>query len=92
VSSPSIANRAEEPPGLDAPRFSLRQQILLGLISWAGYLAISLIAPTLRYSISWEEAPSIDGAIYEKPIIYSCVPLRLVLAKAGNRRDGKPQL
>jgi lysophospholipid acyltransferase (LPLAT)-like uncharacterized protein len=71
VSSPSITNRAEEPPGLESPRFSLRQQILLWLISWAGYLAISLIAPTLRYSISWEEAPSIAGAIYEKSIIYS---------------------
>jgi hypothetical protein len=71
VSSPPIGSRAEQPPGLQASRFSLRQQILLWLISWAGYLAISLIGPTLRYSISWEEAPSIPGAVYEKPIIYS---------------------
>jgi lysophospholipid acyltransferase (LPLAT)-like uncharacterized protein len=71
VSSPSIASGPKSPPGLETPRFSLRQQILLWLISWAGYLTISLIAPTLRYSISWEEAPSIAGAIYEKPVIYS---------------------
>ncbi len=41
------------------------------LISWASYLAIALIGPTLRYSISWEEPPSPPDAIFEKPIIYS---------------------
>jgi len=43
----------------------------LWLISWASYLAISLIGPTLRYSISWEEPPSPPDATYEKPAIYS---------------------
>jgi lysophospholipid acyltransferase (LPLAT)-like uncharacterized protein len=43
----------------------------LWLISWANYLAISLIGSTLRYSISWEEAPSPPDAIFEKPVIYS---------------------
>jgi lysophospholipid acyltransferase (LPLAT)-like uncharacterized protein len=43
----------------------------LWIISWAGYLAISLIGPTLRYSISWEAPPSPPDAIYEKPVIYS---------------------
>jgi lysophospholipid acyltransferase (LPLAT)-like uncharacterized protein len=43
----------------------------LWLISWAGYLAISLIGSTLRYSISWEELPSSPDATYEKPVIYS---------------------
>jgi lysophospholipid acyltransferase (LPLAT)-like uncharacterized protein len=43
----------------------------LWIISWAGYLAISLIGPTLRYSISWEEPPSPPNANYEKPVIYS---------------------
>jgi lysophospholipid acyltransferase (LPLAT)-like uncharacterized protein len=56
---------------LDSRRFSLRQRILLWLISWAGYLAITLIGPTLRYSISWEEPPSPPDATYEKPVIYS---------------------
>ena len=41
------------------------------MISWAGYLAISVIGPTLRYSISWEEKPSPADAFYEKPVIYS---------------------
>jgi lysophospholipid acyltransferase (LPLAT)-like uncharacterized protein len=43
----------------------------LWIISWASYLAISLIGPTLRYSISWEEPPSSPGTTYEKPAIYS---------------------
>ena len=41
------------------------------LISWASYLAISLIGPTLGYSISWEEPPSPPDATFEKPVIYS---------------------
>ncbi len=44
---------------------------MLCLISWAGYLAIALIGPTLRYSISWEEEPSPPEATFEKPVIYS---------------------
>jgi lysophospholipid acyltransferase (LPLAT)-like uncharacterized protein len=51
--------------------FSLRDRVLLWLIGWAGYLAISLIGPTLRVSISWEEEPSARDAIFEKPVIYS---------------------
>lgn len=49
----------------------MRQRILLWFVSWASYLAISLIGPTLRYSISWEEPPSPGDAIFEKPVIYS---------------------
>ena len=41
------------------------------LITWANYLAIALIGPTLRYSISWEEPPSPPDAIFEKPMIYA---------------------
>jgi len=55
----------------DARAFSLRERILLWLIGWAGYLAISLIGPTLRVSISWEEEPSPRDAVFEKPVIYS---------------------
>ena len=51
--------------------FTLRQRISLWFISLAGYLAIRLICPTLRYAISWEEPPSTPDAIYEKPVIYS---------------------
>lgn len=41
------------------------------MISSAGYVAIRLICPTLRYSLSWEELPSPPDAIFEKPVIYS---------------------
>jgi lysophospholipid acyltransferase (LPLAT)-like uncharacterized protein len=70
--SSSSAPVAPEPPAIFAARrFSLRQRFLLWVISWASYLAISLIGATLRYSISWEEPPSAPGVIYEKPVIYS---------------------
>ncbi len=51
--------------------FSIRQRILLWLITWANYLAIRLIGPTLRYSVSWEELPSPSDATFEKPVIYA---------------------
>jgi len=71
VSSSSAAVEPEQPSVLETRPFSLRQRILLWFISWASYLAISLIGPTLRYSISWEEPPSPPHAILEKPVIYS---------------------
>jgi lysophospholipid acyltransferase (LPLAT)-like uncharacterized protein len=70
VSSTPVAEQ-NRPSGLSTRRFSLRQRISLWFISWAGYLAIALIGPTLRYSISWEEAPSPPDATYEKPVIYA---------------------
>ena len=71
VSSSSAAVEPEQPSVLETRRFSLRERILLWLISWTSYVAISLIGPTLRYSISWEEPPSPPDATYEKPVIYS---------------------
>jgi lysophospholipid acyltransferase (LPLAT)-like uncharacterized protein len=44
---------------------------MLWVISWAGYLAVGLIGPTLRFSLSWEEAPDPPDAILERPVIYS---------------------
>src|SRR5271169_2685024 len=70
VSSAPAAEQ-DRPHGFSPRRFSLRQRISLWFISWAGYLAIALIGPTLRYSISWEEPPSPPDATYEKPVIYS---------------------
>jgi lysophospholipid acyltransferase (LPLAT)-like uncharacterized protein len=70
-SSSSVAEPSQQSPGLETRRFSLRERILLWLVSWTAYLAISLIGPTLRYSISWEEPPSPPNAIFEKPVIYS---------------------
>jgi lysophospholipid acyltransferase (LPLAT)-like uncharacterized protein len=71
VSSSTAAVEPEQPSISETRRFSLRQRILLWFISWASYLAISLIGPTLRYSISWEEPPTPPDATYEKPVIYS---------------------
>ena len=71
MSSSSAAVEPEQPSVLETHRFSLRQRILLWFISWASYLAISLIGPTLRYSISFEEPPSMPDATFEKPVIYS---------------------
>ncbi|MGD0822946.1 MAG: lysophospholipid acyltransferase family protein [Terriglobales bacterium] len=71
MSSSSAVTEPEQSSDLETRRFSVGQRILLWLISGASYLAISLIGPTLRYSISWEEPPSPPDAIYEKPVIYS---------------------
>jgi lysophospholipid acyltransferase (LPLAT)-like uncharacterized protein len=71
VRSSSAAVEPEPPSVSETRRFSLRERILLWLISWASYLAIALIGPTLRYSVSWEEPPSPPNATYEKPVIYS---------------------
>jgi lysophospholipid acyltransferase (LPLAT)-like uncharacterized protein len=70
-SSSSVAEPEQQSSGIEPRRFSLRERILLWFVSWAAYLAISLIGPTLRYSISWEEPPSPPDAIFEKPVIYS---------------------
>jgi lysophospholipid acyltransferase (LPLAT)-like uncharacterized protein len=71
VSSSPAAVQPEQPPIQETRSFSLRQRILLWLITWANYLAIALIGPTLRYAISWEEPPTPPDATYEKPVIYS---------------------
>jgi lysophospholipid acyltransferase (LPLAT)-like uncharacterized protein len=70
VSSSPAAVEPEQLSGSET-RFSLQQRVLLWFISWTSYLAISLIGPTLRYSISWEEPPSRSDATYEKRVIYS---------------------
>jgi lysophospholipid acyltransferase (LPLAT)-like uncharacterized protein len=71
VSSSSAAVEPEQPSVPETRSFSLRQKILLWLISWASYLAIVMIGRTLRYSISWEEPPSQANATFEQPMIYS---------------------
>ena len=52
-----------------ATPYSLRQRISLHLIIWAGYLAIRLIGPTLKFAVSFEAgAPT---SLEERPFIYS---------------------
>jgi len=57
TSSQIEAGAAE--PGVRA--FSFRQRISLFLISWAGYLLIRLLGPTLRFNIIREEGCLTDG-------------------------------
>ena len=71
MSSSPVAAESPQKSSSDPRTFSLRERILLWLIGWAGYLAIALIGPTLRFSISWEEDPTPRDAIFEKPVIYS---------------------
>ena len=70
--SPVSPDRTEHPinSGSEPRAFTLRERVLLWLISGAGYLAIALIGPTLRFSVSWEEEPAQPGT-FEKPVIYS---------------------
>ena len=49
-------------------RFSWRQRIAISLVSWAGFLAIRMIAPTLRFRVELEEGAPPGGWI--EPAIY----------------------
>jgi lysophospholipid acyltransferase (LPLAT)-like uncharacterized protein len=73
AASDGSANETEKNflPEADTGRFSWRQRVLLWVISRAAYSAIALIGPTLRYSLSWEEAPIPSDATHEKQVIYS---------------------
>jgi len=58
-------------PKVDKPwrTFTLKQRILLWMIEWAGYLAIRLLCPTVRFAVSWEdESPK---SLAERPRVYS---------------------
>jgi hypothetical protein len=49
--------------------FTFRQRILLSLITWAGFLAIRLIGPTLKFSVSFEEGA--PAGLESRPMILS---------------------
>lgn len=54
--APTLAADASETESTAAQeKFSLRQRIALWLVTWAGYLVIRLIGPTLRYTVTIEE-------------------------------------
>ncbi|HET7441500.1 MAG TPA: lysophospholipid acyltransferase family protein [Terriglobales bacterium] len=59
---------AADPIAQPAP-FTWRQRLALWFITWAGYLAIRLICPTLRYCVSLEEGAPEN--FVSPPIIYS---------------------
>ncbi|MFI5070356.1 MAG: lysophospholipid acyltransferase family protein [Terriglobales bacterium] len=53
----SVASTTAVPPAQapSAPRFTLKQRILLSLITWTGVAAIRLIAPTMKIAVSFED-------------------------------------
>jgi len=59
------------PPKADAPwrTFTLKQRIQLWLITWAGYLVIRILGPTIRFSVSWEDGS--PKSLAERPYVYS---------------------
>jgi lysophospholipid acyltransferase (LPLAT)-like uncharacterized protein len=67
-----------------ARRFSLQQRLALWFISWAGYLAIRLIGPTLRPSFTYE--PGTENEPKTRPAIY-CFWHRCVFPAAYLFRD-----
>jgi lysophospholipid acyltransferase (LPLAT)-like uncharacterized protein len=62
--APTVAPAEEE-----APRFTLGQRLALRLVSWAGYLAIRLIGPTLQVTVSIEEGGPPEFFI--RPAVYA---------------------
>jgi hypothetical protein len=58
-------------PLVDKPwrTFTRGERILLWLITWAGYLAIRILGPTIRFSVSWEEGS--PRSLAQRPFVYS---------------------
>ena len=69
VETPAPTTPTLAPPDEDAPRFTLRQRLSLWLVTWAGYLAIHLIGPTLRVTVSIEEGGPPEFFI--RPAVYA---------------------
>lgn len=59
------AAQAEE----QASRFTLKQRLSLWLVTWAGYLAIHLIGPTLKVTVSIEEGGPPE--FFMRPAVYA---------------------
>lgn len=65
TTTPPAAHAASAP----ARSFTRWQRFLLWLITWAGYLVIRAIGPTLRFSVSWEDGS--PGSLEARPYVYS---------------------
>ncbi len=68
MSAPATPDVSEEKSTPDQP-YTLRQRVLLWLITWAGFLAIRLIGPTLRITVAPEDGA--PGSLGERPLILS---------------------
>lgn len=69
----------------DVRTFSLLERLQLFLISWAGYLLIRLIGPTLRFSVQLEPGALSDGRHADRAIW--CFWHRCVIPASYNFRD-----
>jgi lysophospholipid acyltransferase (LPLAT)-like uncharacterized protein len=67
--------------------FSLRQKLQLFLITWAGYLVIRLICPSLRYRIELEPGVPSDG--YRADPIIWCFWHRCVIPASYHFRNNE---
>jgi lysophospholipid acyltransferase (LPLAT)-like uncharacterized protein len=65
----SLATPASPKTDQGQRKFTLRQRILLWLITWTATLAIRILGPTIRFSTSWEEGS--PGSTEARPIVYS---------------------
>lgn len=70
----------------ESPRFTLRQRILLWLISWSAYLLVWLVGSTLRFQITLEDGSLADGRRVALPGIY-CFWHRAMIASAYHFRN-----
>jgi lysophospholipid acyltransferase (LPLAT)-like uncharacterized protein len=61
--------RATADPVGDRPPFTRSQDLLLTLISWATTIAVRLIGPTMRFSVSCE--PNSPVSLEQRPFVYS---------------------
>jgi lysophospholipid acyltransferase (LPLAT)-like uncharacterized protein len=66
--------------------FSLRERLLLWLISWSAYFLIRLVGSTLRFHITLEEGSLADGARRALPGIY-CFWHRAMIPSAYHFRN-----
>lgn len=70
----------------ESPRFTLRQRILLWLISWTAYLLVRLVGSTLRFQITLEQGSLADGRRVALPGIY-CFWHRAMIPSAYHFRN-----
>ena len=67
--SSTPAETVSEDQFSERPPFTRWQDLLLTLISWGTYLAVRLIGPTLRFSVSCE--PGSPTSLEQRPFVYS---------------------
>lgn len=64
---PAAATPAAPSADKAGSEFTLRQRILLWLITWTATFAVRILAPTIRFSTSWEEGSA--GSIETRPMV-----------------------